>query len=200
MSGPSPAGCPGRAGRDRLRTQDRNELEPAAHRAGRLLRGDLLATAAGLDRGRRLAGPARTAAGPTARARRARPGRGRGRRLAHPRPRRGDHVGPSPVDRGRPGSKHHLICDAGGIPLAVSLTGGNRNHITQLIPLVDAIPPIRGRRGRPPPPPPSPPPWSTPPRRSADGAAAPAAGPASCSPTAATTTTSTAASSASAGS
>jgi hypothetical protein len=62
---------------------------------------------------------------------------------------RGDHVGPSPVDRGRSGSKHHLICDAGGIPLAVSLTGGNRNDITQLIPLVDAIPPIRGRRGRP---------------------------------------------------
>jgi transposase len=62
---------------------------------------------------------------------------------------RGDHVGPSPVDRGRPGSKHHLICDAGGIPLAVSLTGGNRNDVTQLIPLVDAVPPIRGRRGRP---------------------------------------------------
>jgi transposase len=73
----------------------------------------------------------------------------RGRRPAHPRPQRGDHVGPSPVDRGRPGSKHHLICDAGGIPLAVSLTGGNRNDVTQLIPLVDAVPPIRGRRGRP---------------------------------------------------
>ena len=55
----------------------------------------------------------------------------------------------SPVDRGRSGSKHHLICDAGGIPLAVSLTGGNRDDITQLIPLVDAIPPIRVRRGRP---------------------------------------------------
>ena len=63
-------------------------------------------------------------------------------------PSRGDRVGPSPVDRGRPGSKHHLICDAGGIPLAVSLTGGNRNDVTQLIPLVDAVPPIRGRRDR----------------------------------------------------
>ena len=29
------------------------------------------------------------------------------------------------------------------------LTGGNRNDITQMIPLVDAIPPVRGRRGRP---------------------------------------------------
>jgi transposase len=31
----------------------------------------------------------------------------------------------------------------------VSLTGGNCNDITQLLPLVDAIPPVRGRRGRP---------------------------------------------------
>ncbi len=29
------------------------------------------------------------------------------------------------------------------------LTGGNRNDVTQLLPLIDAIPPIRGRRGRP---------------------------------------------------
>jgi transposase len=29
------------------------------------------------------------------------------------------------------------------------LTGGNRNDITQLLPLVDAIPPVRGKPGRP---------------------------------------------------
>lgn len=29
------------------------------------------------------------------------------------------------------------------------MTGANRNDITQLIPLIEAIPPIRGRRGRP---------------------------------------------------
>ena len=29
------------------------------------------------------------------------------------------------------------------------LTGGNHNDVTQLLPLVDAIPPIRGLRGRP---------------------------------------------------
>lgn len=61
----------------------------------------------------------------------------------------GDHVGPSPVDRGRPGSKHHVIVDRQGIPLAVSLTGGNRHDVTQLIPLLDAIPHIGGLRGRP---------------------------------------------------
>ena len=42
-----------------------------------------------------------------------------------------------------------MISEAHGIPLAVSLTGGNRNDVTQLMPLIGAIPPVRGRRGRP---------------------------------------------------
>jgi hypothetical protein len=58
-------------------------------------------------------------------------------------------IGPSPVDRTRPGSKHHLLTDGNGIPLAVTLTGGNRNDVTQLIPLPDAVPPVRGKPGRP---------------------------------------------------
>lgn len=33
--------------------------------------------------------------------------------------------------------------------MQLSLTGGNRNDITQLMPLVESIPPVRGRRGRP---------------------------------------------------
>ncbi|GLW73736.1 hypothetical protein Kpho02_60340 [Kitasatospora phosalacinea] len=53
------------------------------------------------------------------------------------------------MDRGRPGSKHHLIVDRNGTPLAVTLTGGNRHDVTQLLPLLDAIPRIRGLRGRP---------------------------------------------------
>ncbi|MFL4907588.1 IS5 family transposase [Streptomyces sp. MMS24-I2-30] len=61
----------------------------------------------------------------------------------------GPKTGPSPVDRARTGSKHHLITEGHGIPLAVSLTGGNRNDVTQLVPLVQAVPPVRGRRGRP---------------------------------------------------
>jgi hypothetical protein len=42
-----------------------------------------------------------------------------------------------------------VITEAHGIPLAVSLTGGNRNDVTQLMPLIAAIPAVRGRRGRP---------------------------------------------------
>jgi len=58
-------------------------------------------------------------------------------------------TGPSPTDRARPGSKHHVATDANGTPVAVILTGANRNDITQLLPLVETIPPIRGVRGTP---------------------------------------------------
>jgi transposase len=61
----------------------------------------------------------------------------------------GSETGPSPVDRARNGSKHHLLVDASGIPLAWTVTGGNRHDVTQLIPLIDAAPPVRGRPGRP---------------------------------------------------
>ena len=42
-----------------------------------------------------------------------------------------------------------MITEAHGIPLAVSLTGGNRNDVTQLMPLIAAIPAVHGRRRRP---------------------------------------------------
>jgi len=42
-----------------------------------------------------------------------------------------------------------VITEGAGIPLAVRLTGGNRHDVTQLMPLIDATPPVRGRRGRP---------------------------------------------------
>jgi len=62
---------------------------------------------------------------------------------------RGKKTGPNPTDRRKAGSKHHLISDARGIPLAATLTPANAHDITQLVPLVIAIPPLAGRRGRP---------------------------------------------------
>ena len=62
---------------------------------------------------------------------------------------KGALTGPSPVDRARIGSKHDLITDSHGIPLAISLTGGNRNDVTQLLPLVDGVGPVTGKVGRP---------------------------------------------------
>ncbi|MBI0361340.1 IS5 family transposase [Burkholderia oklahomensis] len=61
----------------------------------------------------------------------------------------GPKTGPNPTDRARPGSKHYLVTEAQGIPFALILTGANRNDVTQLLPLIEAIPPIRGKRGRP---------------------------------------------------
>ncbi|WP_425306928.1 transposase [Caballeronia zhejiangensis] len=45
-------------------------------------------------------------------------------------------TGPNPTDRARPGSTHHLTTGSQGIPLAVILTGANRNDVTQLQALV----------------------------------------------------------------
>jgi len=61
----------------------------------------------------------------------------------------GTQIGPNPTDRGKSGSKHHALTDGGGIPLVVRLTGANRNDVTQLLPLVDGIPPVAGKPGRP---------------------------------------------------
>jgi transposase len=88
----------------------------------------------------------------------------------------GAATGPSPVDRARNGSKQQLLVDPTGIPLAWTVTGGNRNDVTQLLPLVERVSPVRGKVGR------------------------HGAGPGGSPPTAATTMTSTGTSSAGAGS
>jgi transposase len=72
-----------------------------------------------------------------------------GRKRLPDRRKRGLRDGPSPVDRGRPGSKHHLLVDQSGLSLAFALTGSNRNDVTQLIPLLDAVPAVGGLVGRP---------------------------------------------------
>ncbi|MEU9882697.1 IS5 family transposase [Streptomyces phaeochromogenes] len=61
----------------------------------------------------------------------------------------GSDTGPSPVDRRKAGSKHHLICDGRGTPLKVITTAANVNDVNQTLALVDGIPPIAGRPGRP---------------------------------------------------
>lgn len=53
------------------------------------------------------------------------------------------------MDRRKNSSKHHVLTDARGTPLVATLTGANRHDVTQLLPLVDAVPPVRGRLGRP---------------------------------------------------
>jgi transposase len=61
----------------------------------------------------------------------------------------GEKTGPSPVDRGRKGSKHHVIVDGQGVPLAVRVSAANSNDNLHTLELVDAVPPIAGKVGRP---------------------------------------------------
>lgn len=61
----------------------------------------------------------------------------------------GENTGPNPTDRSKPGSKHHVATEAQGIPLNIILTGANVPDVTQLIPLIDGIPPVAGKPGRP---------------------------------------------------
>jgi len=61
----------------------------------------------------------------------------------------GTKTGPNPTDRGRPGSKHHAVVDAHGVPLAAITTAANTPDVTALPAVVDAIPAVRPkRRGR----------------------------------------------------
>jgi transposase len=61
----------------------------------------------------------------------------------------GKKTGPNPTDRRKRGSKHHVLTDAHGIPLAAVLTKANRHDITQLFPLLEKVPAVRGKRGAP---------------------------------------------------
>jgi transposase len=73
-----------------------------------------------------------------------------GERRHHERAREtwGDHVGANPVDRGKPGSKLHLVCDGSGLPLTVAVTAANVNDSTMFEALMDDVPAVRTPSGR----------------------------------------------------
>lgn len=56
-------------------------------------------------------------------------------------------TGPNPVDRGKPGSKIHLLSDRAGLPLATAISAANTHDSHALKPLVKAIPAVRSPRG-----------------------------------------------------
>jgi transposase len=110
---------------------------------------DLLAATTRLASGRGMGPSAPRAAAPTAgrRPHRLEPGL-RGQFL-HRGQKGGAATGPNPTDRGRPGTKRHLITDRHGIPLAFLLTGANVHDSIPFENLLDAVPPVAGKRGRP---------------------------------------------------
>lgn len=60
---------------------------------------------------------------------------------------KGGLSGPNPTDRGKLGSRIHVICDRDGLPISVGVSGANLHDSQALIPLMRGIPPIRSRYG-----------------------------------------------------
>ena len=108
---------------------------------------DVLAASARLAGGWRVDGAARGAprrAWPRGRYRLGTSERGQ---CIGPRKRGGQETGPNPTDRGKFGSKHHIVVDAKGIPLAIRVTAANVHDSRMFEAMVDAIPAIAGPRG-----------------------------------------------------
>lgn len=61
----------------------------------------------------------------------------------------GEKTGPNPTDRGKPGSKHTVLVDRHGVPLAIRTTGANESDQRQILPLILDFPKIGGKAGRP---------------------------------------------------
>ncbi len=61
----------------------------------------------------------------------------------------GGETGPNPTDRGKAGTKRHLVVDGKGMPPGLTTSGANRHDSRMSAPTLDAVPRIRGRPGRP---------------------------------------------------
>jgi len=118
-------------------------------RVGGGVRDDLLASFAGLASGWRLEKGLAYFAGRVGPGRRHRLVGGGDRQLFCAGPFWGEKTGPNPTDRGKNGSKRHLIVDGNGTPLAVEHTGANVHDSEMAMPLVHAIEPIKRPQGRP---------------------------------------------------
>ena len=57
-------------------------------------------------------------------------------------------MGANPVDRGKPGSKLHLVCDGSGLPLTATVTAANVNDTRMFQAVLDDVPPVRTPSGR----------------------------------------------------
>jgi len=61
----------------------------------------------------------------------------------------GEATGPSPVDRRKPGSKHTVMVNKGGVPLVIHTAGANASDHTQILPVLLDFPEVAGTPGRP---------------------------------------------------
>jgi IS5 family transposase len=112
------------------------------------LRHDVLEEVAGLERGRRLVRAATRPARRVGCQRRHRLEPGCRGLIERTSSKRGAQTGPNPTDRGKAGSKHHILTDANGTPIAESLTAANVHDTHELFPLLDAVPAVKTPSGR----------------------------------------------------
>jgi transposase len=61
----------------------------------------------------------------------------------------GEDTGPNPTDRGKLGSKHHVMTDAQGLPLNVTVTAANVPEVNEVLDLVDSAPEVVTAEGEP---------------------------------------------------
>ena len=62
-------------------------------------------------------------------------------------PEGGEDTGPNPTDRGKSGSKHHVLTEANGIPLAVRITAFDLPDVVPVMRMLTAMPPVGGKPG-----------------------------------------------------
>lgn len=60
----------------------------------------------------------------------------------------GQETGPNSADRGKLGSKRHIVVDARGIPLTVTVIGANGYDSMAFEPTLDAVPAVSGLNGQ----------------------------------------------------
>ena len=61
----------------------------------------------------------------------------------------GEQTGPSPVDRRKSSTKHTLMVDSSGVPLAIRTAPANASDHRQILPLILDFPKVGGTPGRP---------------------------------------------------
>jgi transposase len=133
---------------DPLHSQKRLSLGVSPLGDGLRLRHDLLAASPRLGGSRSLGKNLEGLSQRTRGCRRSRLVLGGHRQLLGSRTFWGEKTGPNPTDRGKNGSKRHLITDADGVPLAIEHSGANVHDSRYAVALVDAIPPIKQPDGR----------------------------------------------------
>jgi transposase len=145
----APGVGPGGADGDPVRAEDGHPLGVLACRDGVWERDDVLAQAARLVPSGRLARLHQVLLEELAQADRIDWDRAALDSAALPAP-GGQETGKNPTDRGKQGTKRHLVVDAHGIPLAVLVSAANVHDSKMMLATVDAIEPIRAKtRGRP---------------------------------------------------